>query len=137
MTTIRKAELKDAKDLEDINHLAKNETGWWIPQNENFYERFLRTRNNEIQIAYDGTKIVGFVSIEYNPQRKSIWINDIYVNSEYREKGIAKQLIEEVLKNWKEKSKSIALFTADRNLSIFEKLGFKKTMNFMELQKPK
>ncbi|MBI2045693.1 hypothetical protein HYT23_06550, partial [Candidatus Pacearchaeota archaeon] len=47
---------------------------------------------------------------------------------------VAKELIKEALKNWKGKSKSVVLLTADKNLRTFEKLGFKKTMNFMEYQ---
>ena len=132
---IRKATLNDVEDLEQINKIAKEETGWWIPQNFKFYEKFLKNKNNEIQLVRHNNEIVGFLSIEYNPKRKSVWVNDIYVNSRYRKNGIAKKLITKVLDKWKNKSNSVVLLTANRNLPIFKKMGFKKTMNFMEFER--
>ena|SRR3989344_6274906 len=132
---IRKANQKDVESLEEINLIAKKDTGWWIPQNILFYKKFLKNKNNSIYLALNKNKLVGFLGLEFNKERKSTWINDVYVLQEYRKKKIAKKLIQFALKDWKKKSKSIVLLTADKNISIFEKLGFKKTMNFMELKK--
>lgn len=131
----REANQKDVKLLEDINLVAKKEQGWWIPQNRNFYRKFLKNKNNRLYMAIENNVLLGFLSLEYNQERKSTWINDIYVLPEARKNGIAKKLVEIAIKDWKKRSKSIVLLTADRNLTIFKKLGFKKTMNFMEIIK--
>jgi predicted acetyltransferase len=57
------------------------------------------------------------------------------LNKEYRKKGIAKKLIDSILKKWQNKSKSIVLLTSNKNTKIFNRLGFKKAMNFMEYNK--
>lgn len=132
---IRNALGEDILELEHINIEAKKEQGWWIPQKSAFYKKFLRNKNNSIYLATENSKILGFISLEYNKERKSLWINDIYVIKPYRQKGIARRLVVKALENWKGKSNSIVLLAADRNLKTFERLGFKKTMNFMELAK--
>ena len=44
-------------------------------------------------------------------------------------------MINQFVRYWANKSENIVLLTADRNKKIFEKLGFKKTMNYMEFIK--
>jgi len=65
-----------------------------------------------------------------------ISLESIYGKKEYRNKGISNKLVSklrEYRKNnyWKEKIQSIELLTEDKNIKIFEKLGFKKVMNYM------
>ncbi len=132
---IRKANSKDIKSLEEINLIAQKDQGWWIPQNASFYRKFLKNKNNDVYLALEKDVLVGFLTLEYNKERKSTWINDLYVLPEARGKGIAKNLVKMALSYWKSKSKSVVLLTADRNLTVFEKLGFKKAMNFMEYHK--
>lgn len=129
---IRKATIKDIEELEKINKIAHHELKWWIALDKKFYKKFLRNGNNDLFVAEIDNKIIGFLSLELNKARKSTWINDVYVVKERRKTGAAKKLVSAALKSWKKRSKSIVLLTADRNLKIFEKLGFKKTMNFME-----
>ncbi|MEK6854980.1 MAG: GNAT family N-acetyltransferase [Nanoarchaeota archaeon] len=134
---IRRGNKKDIKELVKINLTAKKDTGWWIPQNASFYRKFIRNKNNSIYVAFEKDNLVGFLGLEFNKERKSTWINDIYVLREFRRNKIAKKLVQIAVKDWKSKSKSMVLLTADRNLSIFENLGFKKTMNFMEFERLK
>ena len=134
---VRKGNKKDVKNLEKINLIAQKDTKWWIPQNASFYKKFLKNKDNAVYLAFDKDNLVGFLSLEFSKERKSTSINDLYVLKEFRNKKIAKKLIQLVLKDWRIRSKSIVLLTADRNLLIFKKLGFKKTMNFMEFEKLK
>ena len=86
---IRKATLKDCPALEQINVLAQKETGWWIPQNAQFYKKFLKKNNNDLLVAYKANNLIGFLSLEYNKEQKSTWINDVFVIPSSRKKGIA------------------------------------------------
>ena len=132
---IRKATPKDCSALERINLIAQKERGWWIPQNARFYKKFLKKNSNDVLVAYDDNNLIGFLSLEYNKEQKSVWINDVFVIPAARKRGVAKKLVELAIKRWKNKSKSIVLLTSDNNVPIFEKIGFKKKLNFMELVK--
>ena len=68
----------------------------------------------------------------FKSDKKTIWIENVYTLKRFRNQKIAKRLIDEFAKYWKSKVDNIVLLTADRNKEIFEKLGFKKTMNYME-----
>jgi N-acetylglutamate synthase-like GNAT family acetyltransferase len=135
MIVIRKATSKDAKALEEINLIAKKETGWWIPQNAKYYQKFIKKKTNDLLVAYNENNLLGFLSLEYNKEQKSTWINDVFVIKNSRKKGVAKKLVQEAIKKWKNKSKSIVLLTSDNNRPIFEKMGFEKKLNFMRLNK--
>lgn len=135
MIVIRKATSKDAKALEEINLIAKKETGWWIPQNAKYYQKFIKKKTNDLLVAYNENNLLGFLSLEYNKEQKSTWINDVFVIKNSRKKGVAKKLVQEAIKKWRSKSKSIVLLTSDNNLAIFEKMGFEKKLNFMRLNK--
>ncbi|MEK6824677.1 MAG: GNAT family N-acetyltransferase [Nanoarchaeota archaeon] len=132
---IRKATLKDCPALEQINVLAQKETGWWIPQNAQFYKKFLKKNNNDLLVAYKANNLIGFLSLEYNKEQKSTWINDVFVIPSSRKKGIAKQLVKMAINRWKNKSSSIVLLTSDNNMPVFERMGFKKKLNFMRLSR--
>ncbi len=135
MIIIRKATSKDAKALEEINLIAKKETGWWIPQNAKYYQKFIKNKTNDLLVAYIEDNLLGFLSLEYNKEQKSTWINDVFVIKNSRKRGVAKKLVQEAIKKWKNKSKSIVLLTSDNNRPIFEKMGFEKKLNFMRLNK--
>lgn len=84
-------------------------------------------------IAYDKSKIVGYMRCFKNPSKRERWfVGDIYVLSEYRKKHIAsklyKKVIEEVMTY--ENAEYIEASIADDNLAsikLHEKLGFKDT----------
>ena len=134
---IKIANKNNIKDIVNLDRIAHKEFSWWITKDSKFFRKFLGNRNNQILIAEKDGRIIGYLGLEYNKDRKSTWLNEIYVVKKERENYVAKKLVKEALKNWKKKSKSIVLLTADRNLAIFEKLGFQKTMNFMELVRRK
>ena len=131
------ANKNNIKDIVNLDRIAHKEFSWWIPNNAKFFRKFLGNKNNQILIAEKDGMIIGYLGLEFNKGRKSTWLNEIYVIKKERKNYIAKKLVKEALRNWKKKSKSIVLLTADRNLEIFEKLGFQKTMNFMELVRRK
>ncbi len=134
LVRIRKATQKDIKELEKINKIANEELKWWVPLEPKFYKKLLRNKYKDCFLAFENNKLIGFLSLEYNKNNGRMIIEDIYVLSKMRARGIARKLINECVRIWKKKSKSIVLLTADKNLRIFERLGFKKTMNYMEMK---
>ncbi len=124
--------MRQAKWLEELDKTAHREFKWWIAKDKKFFTNFINNKYNQILIAFEGKTIIGYLGMEFNKDRKSTWINEIYIIRVMRKKRVAKELVKEALKKWNKKSKSVVLLTADRNLKTFENLGFKKTMNFME-----
>ena len=82
-------------------------------------------------IAYSGKEAVGYIETEFDAGKEIVWIKNIFVLRKYRKKNIARELIKKITRYWKKKTRLLVLLTADRNLKIFQKLGFNKTMNYL------
>jgi len=132
---IRKAIKEDVELLEEINVIANKESSGWGVETKEEYREFLSKESNSVYLGFEEDLLIGFLSVEYNVVKKRLWINDVYVLSEHRNKGVAKALFDSVVSDWGGKANTICLLAPYRNLSVFEKLGFDKTMNFMELKK--
>ena len=127
------ARITHAKDLAKIDKIANEEFKWWHLSTENHFEKAIRKSKYLIVVAKDGDKIVGYLEANFKDDKKTIWIENIYTIKKSRNRKIAKRLLGAFVKHWKCKVDNIVLLTADRNKMTFERLGFKKTMNYMEL----
>ena len=136
MISIEFAKTKDAEQLAEIDSIGNKEISGWAPNNKSDFVKLIKNHNSII-VARENNKIVGYLSSRPDKESKWLWVEDIYVKKDFRKKGISKLLIKRISNYHKEKMKKrkLVLLTADRNLEIFRKLGFKKTMNFMEYQK--
>jgi len=135
---ILRATPKYAKNLYELDKFAEKEIDWWSARSEKSYFDIIKNKKNLILVAKNGEEFVGYLcAILRNYENKfRISLEDIYVKKEYRNKGISNNLVSklrEYRKNnyWKEKIQGIELLTEDKNVKIFEKLGFKKVMNYM------
>ena len=130
------AKTKDAGQLAELDLIGNSEISGWEPNNEKDFIKIIKNFKSII-VVRDNEKIIGYLSLRPDKESKWIWVEDIYVLRNQRQKGIAKLLIKKLVKYKKIKmsKRRIVLLTADRNLGIFRKLGFKKTMNFMEFEK--
>ncbi len=128
------AKLADATELAKIDLIAHSELKWWNPNSRSDFISIIKNKKQVYITAKEKGKIIGYLSLRKDKDSRWLWLEDIYVLKEWRNKGIAKTLIKEALKykNRKTPKRKMVLLTADRNLNIFKKLGFKKTMNFME-----
>ena len=74
---------------------------------EDFLSKRLRNKESIIYIAFDGTKLVGFVQLYplfSSTRMKRLWLlNDLFVDKDYRNKGTGELLLE--------KSKDFAVAT--------------------------
>ena len=128
---IRKADVKDATDLAVLDSLAHREMKIWALQKEKDFARSLCKKDYYFLIAHDGKGAVGYIETEFDPPKEIVWIKNIFITKKYRKKRIARQMIQQITRYWGRKTRLLVLLTADRNLKIFEKLGFTKTMNYL------
>ncbi|MEK6888559.1 MAG: GNAT family N-acetyltransferase [Nanoarchaeota archaeon] len=120
---IRKAIPKDASQLNKLDIVANKEKPWWEVQSVSEFRKSVKF----IFVAESTEEIIGYAQLKKD--NKKFWLENIYVLKNYRKKQIAKKLVNCLLKEIK--PKYVSLITSDENLRIFEKLGFKKTMNYM------
>jgi len=136
---ILRATPKYAKKLYELNKFAEKEIKWWVAPSLDDQKLFIKNKKNLILLAKKDEESVGFLYAQLKEKygkKYRISLEDIYVKKEYRNKGISTKLVSklrEYRKNnyWKEKIQGIELLTEDKNIKIFEKLGFKKVMNYM------
>jgi len=136
---ILRATPKYAKKLYELNKFAEKEIKWWVAPSLDDQKLFIKNKKNLILLAKKDEESVGFLYAQLKEKygkKYRISLEDIYVKKEYRNKGISTKLVSklrEYRKNnyWKEKIQGIELLTEDKNIKIFEKLGFRKGMNYM------
>ena len=100
MTTIRKANITDLDQLSELFDLYRmfyNKASDLTAGKEFLKERIINSES-EIFISIIDSKAVGFVQLYpyfSSTRMKKMWLlNDLFVHSEFRGKGISKELIE-------------------------------------------
>lgn len=132
---ICKAKIADAGELEKVSRIVHQEFSHWSFENKKKFTKTLSDRYKGIYIAQLDNRIIAYLHYEYVKEKRRLWIEQLYVLKEYRKKGIAEILMKKAIDKFKKiKHISIVLLTADRNLEVFDKLGFKKTMNYLEFK---
>jgi ribosomal protein S18 acetylase RimI-like enzyme len=94
---------------------------------------FLETtfRNSTaIYSAQHDNEIVGFVRVLSDSRQRSV-LYDFVVNPEYQHLGIGTMLLERCLKDFSQTQ--ITLGTSSPNMNFYEKFGFARSQNYMEL----
>ncbi|MBM3232656.1 GNAT family N-acetyltransferase [Candidatus Pacearchaeota archaeon] len=121
----------DAALLAKIDKTAFKEMKTWEIQKEKDFAKSLRKKDFYFVIAYHGHEPAGYIESEFDAPKEIVWIKNIYVFKKFRRNKVAKEMIQHVARHWKKKTRLLVLLTADRNLKIFQKLGFTKTMNYL------
>lgn len=135
-TSVDFASSKDFKELARIDQIASEELQKWIPQSEESFSKTYKKSKYFIIAAKINGKMIGYLDASRDRKfDKNIYIENIFVLKEYRNKGVTKAMLQLFLNYWINRANAIALITADKNKEIFEKLGFIKTMNYMEFKK--
>ena len=134
---IEYAKIKDATELAEVDKIGDNELNGWLPNKKQDFARIIKKSKNSIILAKNKNKIVGYLSSRPDKESKWLWVEDIYILKNWRKKGLAKLLIKKLVKykNKKFKKRKIVLLTGNKNSKVFGRIGFKKTMNFMEYVK--
>lgn len=127
---------RDFKELAELDLIASQEFQKWIPQSTDDFLNTYQQSKFFIVIAKIDKKIVGYLDASFDKKfKKNIYIENVYVAKEFRRNGTATLLVDKFLDYWLGKANAIALLTSDKNKEIFEKIGFQKTMNYMEYKK--
>ena len=132
MVETRFSKLNDVNQLVKLDKMANKEIKWWSPKSNNEFKKLINRSKKLIVIAEDKGKIIGYLDSKFKDDKNTLWIENVYVIKEYRKMNIAKNLIQYLVYNWRS-IENIVLLCSDNNKRIFEKCGFKKTMNYMEL----
>ena len=123
--------------MSELDRLGHNELNGWSPNSKIDFAKILRKSPKSIVVARENNKIIGYASSRADKESKWLWLEDVYVLKNKRKKGVARKLLNKIVE-YKKKvmpSRKLVLLTADINLKVFQKIRFKKTMNFMEYQK--
>ena len=143
---IRKATLDDAKTLNEfLTLLIKDEKQYDSGINENFivtnmYENYIEDPDKMIAVAEENDKIVGYI-YGYIKSNDGVYLyatvklDALYVDPNYRNRGIATSLID-YFKNWtiEQNLNDIEISVCSRNnaaKSLYNKLGFITTKEIM------
>ena len=111
-------------------------------QSKDYYEKALTDGSHTAYLVYDGDKFVGAGGVSYfrvmptyhNPSGEKAYIMNMYTAPEYRRKGIAFKTLDLLVLAAKERNvKAISLEATDMGRPLYEKYGFVKMNDEMEL----
>ena len=111
-------------------------------QSKDYYEKALADGSHTAYLVYDGDKFVGAGGVSYfrvmptyhNPSGEKAYIMNMYTAPEYRRKGIAFKTLDLLVRDAKERNiKAISLEATDMGRPLYEKYGFVKMNDEMEL----
>ncbi len=144
---VRKALPEDAKLLCEIRKLQLIDEG--IEPNCNidaelldFFNKFLASGDLDQLIAEENGKLISTAAVIYyylpptytNKIGIRGYVTNVYTDPEYRGKGIAKGLLQELLANAKKRCvKKLWLGASKLGRPLYEKLGFIQQSDYMEL----
>jgi ribosomal protein S18 acetylase RimI-like enzyme len=94
-----------------------------------FLEATFRNSTAVYSARCDG-EVVGFVRVLSDSLQRSI-LYDLVVHPEYQHRGIGSELLERCLKDFSHTQ--ITLGTSSPNMDFYERFGFKRSHNYMEL----
>lgn len=109
-----------------------------------YYQIALQDETHTAYLVFDEEKIVGTGGVSYfqvmptyhNPSGKKAYIMNMYTNPQYRRKGIAMKTLGLLVEDAKSRGISaISLEATDMGKPLYEKFGFVKMNDEMELPK--
>ena len=137
LTKTRIEVLRAANRLSDDTDLSEVEI-----QSYNYYQKALRDDSHIAYLAFDGTRFVGAGAVSFfqvmptyhNLSGNKAYIMNMYTRPEYRRRGIAIKILDMLIKESKNRGiTAISLEATDMGRPLYEKYGFVKMNNEMEL----
>lgn len=111
-------------------------------QSHDYYEKALSDGTHTAYLVFDGDRFIGAGGISYfrvmptyhNISGNKAYVMNMYTNPDYRRLGIAYKTLELLVADAKEKGvNAISLEATDMGRPLYEKFGFVKMNNEMEL----
>ncbi len=137
LTKSRLEVLKAANQLAEEVDMSEVER-----QSYAYYQRALADGTHTAYLVFDSDRFIGAGGISYfrvmptyhNVSGNKAYIMNMYTNPDYRRLGIATKTLELLVADAKEKGvKAISLEATDMGRPLYEKFGFVKMNNEMEL----
>lgn len=149
---IRIAHKEDIKDLQDLYYELENDAVTFQPEHfihgdrdEAFFDAIFNSENQDILVAEQDDKIVGFAHVVILEQKKVpclkpervIYLQDLDVSEELRSQGIGAKLIDACKNYGKEKGADFMrtqVFPQNvRGMKFYERAGFSEKMKTIEV----
>lgn len=149
---IRIATREDIKDLQSLYYELENDAVTFQPEhfvhgerNEEFFSIIFNSENQDILVAEQDNKIVGFAHVVILEQKKVpclipervIYLQDLDVSEELRSQGIGAKLIEACKDYGKKKGADFMrtqVFPQNvRGMKFYERAGFSEKMKTIEV----
>ena len=149
---IRIATKEDIKDLQSLYYELENDAVTFQPEhfvhgerNEEFFSIIFNSENQDILVAEQDNKIVGFAHVVILEQKKVpclipekvIYLQDLDVSEELRSQGIGAKLIEACKDYGKKKGADFMrtqVFPQNvRGMKFYERAGFSEKMKTIEV----
>ena len=151
MINIRKATVKDFETIQSFQKkLSEYEAQFTNEFNINwaysekgkfFFERHIKGRNVFTLVAVDEKKLIGYLAVtikktDFRNRNKLALLDHLFVNEDYRKKGVGNMLIEEAVKKLRErKVPRFQLYVLKDNINaidFYNKNKFKEFILIME-----
>ena len=132
---IRLADKSDVSRLVALDKKAHFETKWWMPMKRPAFLKVMKHKDC-LFVAEENNRIVGYISGEVSSVRgkKRINLENVFIEKRFRNKGVAKRLVDAFISKWKERGlKEMVLFCPQRLERFYKKFGFKLTVIRMKL----
>ncbi len=129
--------LRAANKLEADTDMSEVSRQSWL-----YYQNALSNGTHTAYLVYDGSRFVGAGGVSYfqvmptyhNPSGNKAYIMNMYTHPDYRRKGIAYRTLELLVEDIKSREiTSISLEATDMGRPLYEKFGFTKMKDEMEL----
>lgn len=129
--------LRAANKLEADTDMSEVSRQSWL-----YYQNALSNGTHTAYLVYDGSRFVGAGGVSYfqvmptyhNPSGNKAYIMNMYTHPDYRRKGIAYKTLELLVEDIKSREiTSISLEATDMGRPLYEKFGFTKMKDEMEL----
>ncbi|MDE7432692.1 MAG: GNAT family N-acetyltransferase [Lachnospiraceae bacterium] len=111
-------------------------------QSYNYYKKALSDGTHIAYLIFDKSRFVGAGGVSFfrvmptyhNPSGNKAYIMNMYTHPEYRRKGIAYKTLDMLVKDTRDKGiMAISLEATDMGRPLYEKYGFKRMNDEMEL----
>jgi ribosomal protein S18 acetylase RimI-like enzyme len=112
---------RDRVDLDAVHHFLSEEAYWVLGRSRETIQRLVRESTRVIG-AYDGKRQVGFCRVMSDGSNMA-WLGDVYVESEYRGRGIGVELVREAFDHPDHRELFWYLSTHDAQ-ELYKKFGF-------------
>lgn len=138
---VRRAGLRDVKDLVKLAKIAAKEIKWWVAESEKIFRTLIKKDKDLVWIAEEDNKIVGFLTgyttaceSTTGEKWKMLWLDSIYILRGYRNRGIGKILVKKFLEACKKKKrfKNVFTFANKKSFLMLKRFGFRHKKYYMK-----